>query len=113
MSFLCSGQSNMEMQVLRAGNSYDEIRKSANNTIRLAGIHQAINPAPLTHFQNPVDWQVASPDTVPAWSAVCFFFARELQSVAHVPIGLIQSTWGWLEHSPVDQRRGAASSRRL
>jgi sialate O-acetylesterase len=92
--FLCSGQSNMEMQVLRASNSYDEIRKSANDTIRLAGIHQAINPAPLTHFQNPVGWQVASPETVPDWSAVCFFFARELQSFTHVPIGLIQSTWG-------------------
>jgi sialate O-acetylesterase len=92
--FLCSGQSNMEMQVLRAGNSYDEIRKSANNTIRLAGIHQAIDPAPLTQFRNPVDWQVASPGTVPDWSAVCFFFARELQSFTHVPIGLIQSTWG-------------------
>jgi sialate O-acetylesterase len=117
--FLCSGQSNMEMQVLRASNSYDEIRKSANNTIRLASIHQAINPAPLTHFQNPVGWQVASPETVPDWSAVCFFFARELQSFAHVPIGLIQSTWGganirpWISAGALQALGGYESGLRL
>jgi sialate O-acetylesterase len=92
--FLCSGQSNMEMSVLRAGDSYDEIKKSANDTIRLLNVEHATSARPLLTFANPVSWQVAAPSTVADWSAVCFFFARELQATAHVPIGLVQSTWG-------------------
>jgi sialate O-acetylesterase len=92
--FLCSGQSNMEMSVARASNSYDEIRNSANDTIRLVNIAHAIHPTPLGHFTAPVAWQVAAPHTVPDWSAVCFFFARELQTSTHVPVGLIHSSWG-------------------
>jgi sialate O-acetylesterase len=91
--FLCSGQSNMEMSVLRAGDSYDEIKKAANDTIRLLRVENATSAMPLLTFANPVSWQVATPATVADWSAVCFFFARELQASAHVPIGLVQSTW--------------------
>jgi sialate O-acetylesterase len=92
--FLCSGQSNMDMQVLRASNSYDEIRNSSNDTIRMLGIRQADSPTARTSFKDAVVWQVAGPQTVPDWSAVCFFFARELQAATHVPIGLIQASWG-------------------
>lgn len=92
--FLCSGQSNMEMPVLRASDSYGEIQKSSNNTIRYLGVAHAVSPTPLAEFQNPVAWQIASPDTVSEWSAVCFFFGRELQSATHTPIGLIHASWG-------------------
>ena len=97
--FLCSGQSNMEMSVLRSGNSDAEIRDSTNNTIRLLSVDHDISPTPLANFRNPVAWKSAAPETVPAWSAVCFFFARELQASGaangtHVPIGLLQSAWG-------------------
>jgi sialate O-acetylesterase len=92
--FLCSGQSNMELSVARAGNSYDEIRNSADSAIRLLRVRQAVSAVPVQDLSSPVAWQIASPQTVPDWSAVCFFFARELQSIAHVPIGLIQATWG-------------------
>ena len=91
--FLCSGQSNMEMSVLRAGDSYGEINKPANNTIRWLNVEHAISSTPRTTFANPVSWQIATPDTVAEWSAVCLFFARELQPTLQIPIGLIQSTW--------------------
>jgi sialate O-acetylesterase len=92
--FLCSGQSNMELPVVRASNSYDEIRNSANSRIRWLNVHQAVSATPLADLSAPVSWQSADPTTVPDWSAVCFFFARELQTTTHVPIGLIQATWG-------------------
>jgi sialate O-acetylesterase len=92
--FLCSGQSNMEMSVLRAANSDGEIRSSANNTIRLLSVDHDTSPTPLAMFRKAVAWKSAAPETVPDWSAVCFFFARELQASTHVPIGLVQSAWG-------------------
>jgi sialate O-acetylesterase len=92
--FLCSGQSNMELDVLRAGDSRNEISIAANNSIRLLNIEHAASPVPLVTFQSPVAWQIAAPETVPNWSAVCFFFARELQKTIRVPIGLVHSSWG-------------------
>ena len=92
--FLCSGQSNMELPVLRAGDSQTEINNSANNTIRLLKVEHAVSPTPLLDFRNAVTWQVAAPATVPDWSATCFFFARELQATTHAPIGLLHSSWG-------------------
>ncbi len=92
--FLCSGQSNMEMSVLRAGDSYGEINnKPANNTIRWLNVEHAVSSTPQATFAKPVSWKISTPDTVADWSAVCLFFARELQPTINVPIGLIQSTW--------------------
>jgi sialate O-acetylesterase len=92
--FLCSGQSNMELPVLRAGDSQTEINNSANYRIRMLTVEHDVSPVPLLHFKSAVAWQVAAPDTVPHWSAVCFFFARELQASTRVPIGLLHSSWG-------------------
>jgi len=92
--FLCSGQSNMEMSVLRSGDSHGEINKPANNTIRWLNVEHATGATPQMNFANPVSWKISTPDTVGDWSAVCLFFARELQPTIKVPIGLIQSTWG-------------------
>lgn len=92
--FLCSGQSNMEMSVERAENSYDEIATSANNDIRMLTVAHSASPTPLAQFDRPVAWQVSGPQTVGAWSATCFYFARELQKTLHVPLGLVHASWG-------------------
>ncbi|HTX23340.1 MAG TPA: sialate O-acetylesterase [Steroidobacteraceae bacterium] len=92
--FLCSGQSNMELPVRRVGDSRHEIDTSANNTIRMTTIDAASSPEPLARFSRALVWQVAAPATVPEWSAVCFFFARELQKTTHAPIGLVHASLG-------------------
>ena len=92
--FLCSGQSNMELNVQGASDSWNEIHHSANDTIRLLNITHANSPSPLPAFQHPVAWKVAAPDTVAEWSAACFFFARELQPSIRVPIGGVVGQWG-------------------
>lgn len=92
--FLCSGQSNMELPVLRAGDSANEIRKSANTAIRMLTVAHSDSPVPLAHFRSAVSWQSAAPETVPEWSAVCLFFARELQASTAAPVGLIHASWG-------------------
>jgi sialate O-acetylesterase len=92
--FLCSGQSNMEMPVERAGDAGNEIENSANNTIRMLTVAHSASPAPLSAFEHPVAWQVAGPHSAGSWSAACFYFARELQKTTHVPLGLVHSSWG-------------------
>ncbi len=92
--WLCSGQSNMVVQVHRALDSRSEIANSANDTIRMVTIANAVSPKPLRSFQSPVEWQVAQPKTVPEFSATCYYFARELQKTTRAPMGLITAAWG-------------------
>jgi sialate O-acetylesterase len=92
--FLCSGQSNMELSVRHARDSPSEIANSTHDTIRMLTIQHDVSPTPLESFRAPLAWQSAAPQTVPDWSAVCFFFARELQPAIRVPIGLVNASWG-------------------
>ena len=92
--FLCSGQSNMVLQVQRTLNSRAEIAKSTTDTIRQLSVPMATALGPVDRFRLPVEWQVATPETVGEWSATCFYFARELQQVQEVPIGIVVAAWG-------------------
>jgi sialate O-acetylesterase len=92
--FLCSGQSNMELPVRRAGDTDSEIRDSRNDTIRMLTVAHTSTLAPQSGLPGPIVWQSAAPETVPEWSAACFFFGRELQKTVHVPIGLVNASWG-------------------
>jgi sialate O-acetylesterase len=92
--FLCSGQSNMEFPVSRSLGGSGEIAAAKNDSIRMLSIAHDSSALPLAHFKSPVAWAAASPDTVPNFSAVCYFFARELQRTQRVPLGLIHSSWG-------------------
>ena len=92
--YLCSGQSNMELHVYEASSSYLEIKGAANDKIRLLTIDRFSSPTPRDGFASPVHWAAAVPDTARGFSAVCFFFGRELQKSLGVPIGLIHSSWG-------------------
>jgi sialate O-acetylesterase len=98
--WLCSGQSNMQMQVLRTASSYGEIANSANDSIRMTTIALATSETPLESFKTPLTWLRAEPKTVPDFSATCFYFARELQKTVHVPMGLITSAWGGSKIEP-------------
>ena len=92
--WLCSGQSNMVLQVLRSLDSRSEIANSANDAIRMLTVAETSSPRPLDRFAQPVMWQVATPASVPDFSAACFYFARELRKTVEVPMGLIVSALG-------------------
>lgn len=92
--YLCSGQSNMGMQVSRSANSYNDIANAANDSIRLMSIGLAINNSPQRDFASPVKWQPTTPESVGEFSATCFYFARELQKSVRIPLGLINASWG-------------------
>jgi sialate O-acetylesterase len=92
--YLCSGQSNMEMP-LRLATNYDyEIQSAKNTSIRLFHVQRFPSPTPHETFGTDASWAVTSPDTVKEFSAVCYYFGREVQPAAGVAIGLIEDAWG-------------------
>jgi sialate O-acetylesterase len=92
--WLCSGQSNMEWPVRNTLDAGSEVALSANDRIRQVTIARANSAAPRTDFDAPLEWRAAGPATTEHFSAVCYYFARELQKTVNVPQGLISSNWG-------------------
>jgi sialate O-acetylesterase len=92
--WLCSGQSNMVLQVNRTLNSRAEIAHPAIDSIRMLTLDLVNRVTPLEDVASVNNWLPAAPDTVGEFSAACFYFARELQKTVNVPMGMIQSSWG-------------------
>lgn len=93
--WICSGQSNMELPMKRVSPIYGpEIANSENVNIRCFIVPQKYN------FKEPQKdlasgtWQAANPKSVIDFSAVAYFFAKELYEKYQVPIGLINASLG-------------------
>jgi len=95
--WLCSGQSNMEMNVAckwaKVNNSEEEVANANCPNIRLFTVERNTSFKPIS-FVKSKGWQICSPETVGDFSAVGYFFGREINQKQNIPIGLIQSTWG-------------------
>lgn len=87
-----SGQSNMNWTVARSANAQEEIAAANYRAIRLFQVKTAVADQPLDDVTGA--WRVCNPDTVKDFSAVGYFFAREIHKVRKVPVGVIQSAWG-------------------
>ncbi len=90
--WICSGQSNMEYVVKNSVNSNDEIQNANYPQIRHFKVQKATAVQPLTDVSG--EWQVCSPATVGDFTAVGYFFARDLAQKLNVPIGLMHTSWG-------------------
>jgi sialate O-acetylesterase len=90
--WVCSGQSNMQWVV---NNSTDaDLEKAAAKypKIRMINFPQVGTQEPVwTHDRA---WQVCTPETVGGFSAVGYFFGRQLHQTLDVPVGLINNAWG-------------------
>lgn len=92
--WLASGQSNMEMPVMQAANAQSEIAAARDTSIRHFKIPKSWSGQPQAQLAGGA-WKAASPQTVGDFSAVAYYFARELRARhAAVPIGIIDSSWG-------------------
>lgn len=92
--FLCSGQSNMAWPVSRALNPDAELAASSIDEIRLLQIPQTSTSKLAQEFPASLQWQVAGPDSVRDFSALCYFFGKDIIEEAGVPVGLINASWG-------------------
>jgi len=94
--WICSGQSNMEMPIAGWGriNNYEqEIAAADYNAIRQIKVPTTVALVPQDDIPSG-DWKVCSPQTAGDFSATAYFFAREVYQKLHIPIGLINTSWG-------------------
>lgn len=92
--WICSGQSNMEFVVRSGKNSEEEIRNAHYPMIRHVKISTTVAESPREDLLNSNGWHSALPAFAGDFTAVGYFFARKLYEELHVPIGLINTTWG-------------------
>ncbi|MEP6677282.1 MAG: sialate O-acetylesterase [Ferruginibacter sp.] len=101
--WLCSGQSNMEMAMKGFKDqpvigSNDAIVHSANNNIRLYILPRSVKSVPQDTSKNS-SWKIAEPESVSNFSATAYYFGKILYEMLHVPIGLVNISYGG---SPVE-----------
>jgi sialate O-acetylesterase len=95
--WLCSGQSNMEFGIGLAGNAKAAIADADQPEIRLMKVQRSWKPEAQADMSG--EWKVCTPASVSSggwngFSAVGYFFGRQLHDQLHVPVGLIDATWG-------------------
>lgn len=91
--WLCSGQSNMEWTVAQADN-YAKERKNANFAqIRHFRVEHEVALTPVEDL-GAGNWEMCDAKSVGSFTAVGFFFAREVFEQTDVPIGILHSSWG-------------------
>ena len=100
--WLCSGQSNMEMPMQGASNQpvlggLEAIMLSTNDAVRCFTVKKDYSLKPRQDVTG--EWQSASPLTTPTFTATGYYFARLLEQVLRVPVGIINSSYGgsWIE----------------
>jgi len=93
--WLCSGQSNMGFQVNRADNFEQEKTEANFPKIRLFTVASGAAVEPQENCRG--GWAVCNPTTFAGFSAVGYFFGRDLHRKLGIPIGLINSSVGGTE----------------
>jgi sialate O-acetylesterase len=100
--WIASGQSNMGWPLSRSHDPEADIRAATHPQLRLFTVPQAKADAPADDVA--ASWQVCTPETVRDFSAVAYYFGRDLAAARRVPVGLIHTAWGgspaevWIRH---------------
>lgn len=90
--WLCSGQSNMAFQLHRAENGAEAIADAADAQLRFFFVPHESADAPQKEVVG--SWKESSSQTASNFSAVAYFFGRDLRRARNVPVGLIEASVG-------------------
>lgn len=90
--WLCSGQSNMQWVVNNVTNAEVEKKNANYPQIRTLNVPRRMELVPIDTIN--AKWTVCSPETVGSFSGVAYFFAKKVHEETHIPIGIINSSWG-------------------
>ncbi|UMB59197.1 sialate O-acetylesterase [Lutibacter sp. A80] len=108
--WLCSGQSNMERQLGFRNNQkpivnfWEESQKANNSNIRMFLVQKKKSTTPLEDCEG--EWVECTPETVLNFSAVGYFYGKQLSDNLKIPVGLIQSAWGGTRVEPWTPKEG-------
>ena len=91
--WVASGQSNMEFPLSRASTAAQDLPAAANPQIRLLMIRKRSSDYAMLDADTD-GWTPSTPDTAKDFSAVAWYFARDIAAREHVTIGLVDATWG-------------------
>lgn len=91
--WVASGQSNMEFHVSDVDHAPAEIAAANDTRLRHFTIPESWSEQPQDDVAGGA-WESANPQTVGHFSAVAYFFARELRREVGVPIGIVHTSWG-------------------
>jgi sialate O-acetylesterase len=91
--WVCSGQSNMEWPLAQVTNATQELKDASFPEIRQFLVQKSVSLKPEVDVRGG-DWKLCSSQAASNFTAVGYFFARELHKKLKVPIGLINTSWG-------------------
>jgi sialate O-acetylesterase len=90
--WIASGQSNMTFALDSAQGAATEVPQADYPQIRLFTVPRKIALSPQGDTL-PAHWQICTPDNAKGFSAVAYFFARQIHRKLEVPVGVVESAW--------------------
>lgn len=108
--WLCGGQSNMEWSASKITDGREAIPNSENNQIRFFMIDKGRSDFPQEDLAGK--WFVCGPESLKNFSALGYFFGKNLQEALQMPIGLLNANWGgtaietWIPQKQQDPSKG-------
>ena len=109
--WICSGQSNMEWPLSNTDNAAATLAEARYPEIRLFTVEKKTSTTPLSDVTG--HWVVTTPEEAAHFSAVGYFFGRELYQHLKTPIGLIHTSWGGTPAEAWTSHEGLLSSPEL
>ncbi len=109
--WVCSGQSNMAFRTRTAKNAEQELAGAGRQPrLRLLSVNRVISAGRVAPDVETPGWELCTPESAAGFSAIGYFFGRDLVNDLDVPVGMINSSWGGTPIESWISREGYAAA---